>query len=115
MPRNKFEEKIYNAIQEKDPSVVYEGSFLPYTITTKYIPDFQLSNGIYIETKGYLRATDRQKMLLVKKQHPNVDIRFVFQNARKKINKKSKTTYGDWASKHGFLWCEKTIPDDWVT
>ena len=44
-----------------------------------YTPDFVLCNGIIIETKGMFTAADRRKHLAVKKQHPSLDIRFVFQ------------------------------------
>ena len=36
-----------------------------------YTPDFVLSNGIIIETKGMFTAADRRKHLAIKKQHPN--------------------------------------------
>ena len=43
-----------------------------------YTPDFVLFNGIIIETKGMFTAADRRKHLAIKKQHPKLDIRFVF-------------------------------------
>ena len=43
-----------------------------------YTPDFVLHNGIIIETKGMFTAADRRKHLAIKKQHPALDIRFVF-------------------------------------
>mgnify|MGYP002700980301 FL=1 len=43
----------------------------------KYTPDFLLPNGIIIETKGLFTAQDRRKHILIKKQHPELDIRFV--------------------------------------
>ena len=78
-----------------------------------YTPDFQLPNGIIIETKGRFVASDRKKHLLVKKQHPELDIRFIFQNAKGRINKGSKTTYADWCVKNGFLYADKEIPYEW--
>ena len=44
-----------------------------------YTPDFVLPNGIIIETKGMFTAADRRKHLAIKRQHPNLDIRFVFE------------------------------------
>ena len=54
------------------------------------------------------------KHLEIKKQHPELDIRFVFSNSRNKIEKRSKTTYGMWAEKHGFMYADKRIPDEWL-
>ena len=67
-----------------------------------YTPDFILANGIIIETKGRFIATDRRKHLAIKKQHPKLDIRFVFSNSKTKIGKKSKTTYAKWCELKGF-------------
>jgi hypothetical protein len=69
---------------------------------------------IYIETKGYLSPRDRRKMELVKLSNPDEDIRFVFQNANNKLNKRSKTTYGEWATKKGFKWAHKQVPQEWI-
>lgn len=79
-----------------------------------YTPDFKLPNGVYLEIKGQFLATDRMKHLMVKEQHPDLDIRFVFDNPNKPINKGSKTTYAKWAEKYGFLWCGKEIPKEWL-
>ena len=79
-----------------------------------YTPDFVLKNGIIIETKGMFKAEDRRKHLLIKKQHPKLDIRFVFSNSKGKLNKGAKSTYGDWCDKHGFIYSDKRIPDEWL-
>ena len=42
-----------------------------------YTPDFVLNNGIIIETKGRFLAADRRKHIAIKKQHPELDIRFI--------------------------------------
>lgn len=78
-----------------------------------YTPDFKLPNGIYIETKGRFVTADRKKHLLVKEQHPTIDIRFVFSNSRTRISKQSKTTYADWCDKNGFKYADKLIPPAW--
>lgn len=80
----------------------------------KYTPDFSLPNGIIIESKGRFVTADRQKHLLVKKQHPDKDIRFVFSNSRQKISKGSKTSYADWCEKYGFKYADKVIPQAWL-
>lgn len=81
---------------------------------SKYTPDFPLPNGIYIETKGRFTTEDRQKHLLIKQQHPHLDIRFVFSNSRARISKASATTYAMWCEKHGFKFADKLIPQAWL-
>lgn len=80
----------------------------------KYTPDFLLPNGIIIETKGRFTPADRMKHIAIKKQHPNLDIRFVFSNSNAKLRKGAKTTYGDWCEKHGFLYADKDVPQEWI-
>ena len=79
-----------------------------------YSPDFRLPSGIIIETKGRFLTADRQKHLMVKAQHPDLDIRFVFSNSKTKIAKRSPTTYADWCRKNDFHFADKTAPDAWL-
>ena len=79
-----------------------------------YTADFVLDNGIIIETKGMFTATDRRKHVEIKRQHPDLDIRFVFTNANAKLYKGAKSTYKDWCEKHGFLWANRVIPKEWL-
>ena len=80
-----------------------------------YKPDFVLeSNGIIVETKGRFTPADRRKHLRIKEQYPKLDIRFVFTNSRAKINTGSKTSNGQWCERHGFLYADKFIPDEWL-
>jgi hypothetical protein len=79
-----------------------------------YTPDFQMSNGIIIETKGRFIPSDRSKHLLIKEQHPKLDIRFVFSNSKTKLSKTSAQTYGGWCERHGFLYADRLIPTDWM-
>ena len=111
-----LEEIISNQINDKGIKVEYETEEVTYSIPASehtYHPDFRLPNGIYVETKGRFVIADRKKHLLIKAQHPELDIRFVFSNSRNKINKGSKTTYADWCTKHGFKFADKTIPEEW--
>lgn len=97
--------------------VSYEGYTLEYTQPVKrrkYTPDFPLSNGIIIETKGRFVTADRQKHLMIKACHPDLDIRFVFSNPHQTISKQSKTTYAMWCESKGFKWAAKLIPDSWI-
>ena len=79
-----------------------------------YTPDFILNNGIIIETKGRFLTADRRKHLCIKKQHPKLDIRFVFTNSRSKLSKGAKSTYAEWCIKHDFRYYDRIIPEDWL-
>jgi len=79
-----------------------------------YTPDFVLNNGIIIESKGMFTAADRRKHLAIKRQHPKLDIRFVFENSRRKLRKGAKSTYGEWCYKYGFLYTSRVIPEEWL-
>ena len=79
-----------------------------------YTPDFILDNGIIVETKGIFDNEDRRKHLAVREQHPELDIRLVFSNARAKLYKGSKTTYAMWCEKNNFLYSHRVIPPDWL-
>jgi hypothetical protein len=115
--RSGLEELVSAKLQAFSLPVVYEEFTLKYSEPQsyhRYTPDFYLQNGIVIETKGLFTAADRKKHLLVKEQYPELDLRFVFSNSRAKLSKKSATTYGDWCTKNGFLFADKTIPDEWI-
>jgi|TARA_R110000824_G_scaffold78135_3_gene197344 hypothetical protein len=79
-----------------------------------YTPDFILPNGIIVETKGLFTAADRRKHRCIKKQHPLLDIRFIFANSKSKIRKGAKSSYGDWCYRYGFSYATKTIPETWL-
>ena len=79
-----------------------------------YTPDFIHNNGIIIETKGRFLAADRKKHLCIKKQHPKLDIRFVFTNSRSKLRKGAKSYYAEWCIKYDFRYYDRIIPEDWL-
>lgn len=80
----------------------------------KYTPDFPLSKRLIIETKGRFVTADRQKHLLLKAQHPDREVRFVFSRSKTPISKGSKTTYAMWCEQHGFLYADKLVPPEWL-
>lgn len=98
----------------------YEADTFEYRVeeTCKYTPDWTLhtrsGKKIYIEFKGVLDGKTRKKMKLIKKQHPKLDIRFIFERASNKIMKTSQTTYGMWADQYGFLWADNILPKEWL-
>ena len=80
----------------------------------KYTPDFILPNGVIIEAKGLFTSEDRRKHKEVKEQHPELEIRFVFENSKRKISKVSKTTYADWCDKLKIKHATKEMPIEWA-
>ena len=114
--RSGFEKKIYEKAVECGRELDFErkDSTLRYTRIATYLPDFTLRNGILIETKGRFTAADRTKMLNVRKQNPEIDIRFVFQRAFNRLTKSPNSkTYVDWCEQHGFKWAQGEIPEEW--
>lgn len=115
--RSGLEDVVAQQLESLGVPVEYEQEKIEYVKPakpSKYTPDFRLPNGIFIETKGRFVTEDRQKHLLIKAQHPHLDIRFVFSNSRGRISKLSTTTYAMWCEKHGFLFADKTIPEKWI-
>ena len=114
--RSGLEDDISEQLRKLDVPFKYEELKIKYQVneTRTYTPDFELPNGIIIESKGRFVSADRKKHLKVKEQYPKLDIRFVFSNSRGKINKGSKTTYAMWCDKYGFKYEDKEIPEKWL-
>ena len=114
--RSGLEEKVGEQITKLGFAVQYEAYKIAFTPPLKlrtYTPDFVLPNGIVIETKGRFMTADRQKHKFIQKEHPDLDIRFVFSNSRQKLSKKSPTTYGMWCDQYGFQYADALIPISW--
>ena len=104
--RSKFEKSIgeflgSNAVHE--PERIY---FIQPSKQRFYIPDFKTQSGIYIECKGRWDASDRFKHVWLREQHPDKRIIIVFQDASVRLSKRSKTTYGEWATKNNIPWLD---------
>lgn len=115
--RSGLEKTVADQIKKRGLRVKYEDpssriSFTQPAIDRTYTPDFILPNGIVVETKGRFTLEDRKKHLWIQAQ-TDYDIRFVFSNSKAKIRKGSKTSYADWCTKHGFLYADKLIPEEW--
>jgi len=124
--KSDLEDRLAAQLEDAGIDFGYEETPIAYTVPerqAKYYPDFHLrKSGILIEGKGRFghrgdqkRSTEeRQKMVLLKQQRPDLDIRIVFSNPNLKIYKGSKTTYADWANHHGFKWAAGKIPEEWI-
>lgn len=116
--RSGLEDKVSKELTESGINFEYETTKIKYRVeeTRKYTPDFTFPDSkLIVETKGRFTVADRKKHLLIKQQHPHLDIRFVFSNSRAKLYKGSKSTYADWCNKHGFLFADKSIPEEWLS
>ena len=113
--RSGLEEKVADLLEGLGVLYEYESKKLSYTISHNYIPDFVLPNNIYLETKGYWDPKDRRKVLSVKRDNPDIDLRMVFQAPYNRISKTSKTTYAQWCERHDIPWTSfHNIPLDWL-
>jgi hypothetical protein len=115
--RSGLEEETSKFLTANNAKFTYEEMKIKYlqpATERQYTPDFVLENGIIIETKGRFLVADRKKHLLIKRQHPHLDIRFVFSNSKQKLNKASRTTYADWCIKNGFQYADKEVPVHWI-
>ena len=116
--RSGLEISISEELDANKVKYQYEKVKLTYVKPQKahtYTPDFYLeAHDFYIETKGLFTSADRQKMRLIKEQHPEKDIRIIFSNSRSRISKKSKTTYAMWCEKYKFKYADKHIPLEWL-
>lgn len=115
--RSGLEESNAKLLAAHGVPVLYETIKIGYVVPESkhhYTPDFPLYGVVYVETKGKLENSDRVKHLLIKAQHPDKDIRFVFSRPSDAIYKGSPTSYAMWADKHGFKWAPKLIPLSWI-
>lgn len=103
--RSYFEEDVHKALLKKGKNVEYETEKLPYVVKRNYIPDFILfdkfGNKVYIEAKGRFTSSDRTKMVAVKREHPELDIRIIFMQDNYLTKRKIKR-YTQWAADNGF-------------
>ena len=118
----KFRSGLEERVAEQLDSLGVDFDYEPYSIkferpayTSRYTPDFLiLINGLLVETKGRFTSQDRKKFRLLKEQHPDLDLRFVFSNPKARIGKKSQTTYGMWCERIGYPFAKETIPEQWL-
>jgi hypothetical protein len=114
--RSGSEKKCSDLLNKRRVVYDYEPTKFSYVITKTYLPDFYLPDyGFYIEVKGRFTSQDRAKHLYIKEQHPELDIRFMFDNPNARLYKGSSSTYSDWADKHNYLYCKtkEGLPKEW--
>jgi len=106
--RSRLELRFEDILREYGVDYGYEITKIPYTVPESkhtYTVDWTILNGVLLETKGYLSDhRERNKYVLLKMQHPDLDLRFVFDNPNKLCGG-TKQTHGAWATKNGFKFC----------
>lgn len=114
--RSGLEEEAAAFLKSRQKKVEYEKLKIEWEDLKyrTYTPDFELDNGIIIETKGIFSPADRRKHVEIQRQHPTLDIRFVFSNANAKLYKGAKSRYCDWCEQKGFKWAHRVIPEEWL-
>lgn len=119
--RSGLEVTLAQQIEEAGLPVKYETEKINFVWPQRsavYTPDFLMETpdgaSFFIEGKGIWTVEDRHKHLLIKEQCPDVEVRFVFSNAKARLYKGSPTTYGQWCEEHGFQYAHKTIPEEWL-
>jgi hypothetical protein len=125
--RSKFEERVAKDIKD----FTYECTTLLYNKRTtrkmecldcgsqhvlqkaKYLTDFRLPNGMYIEVKGWFKPSDRTKMESVIKCHPELDIRMLFQKDGW-TTKAKNVKYSQWCDKRKIKYAIGKVPIKWI-
>jgi hypothetical protein len=132
--RSRLEDNVATYLNKTRVEYTYETSsfryrfWLPNTICSEcggeskafkwrtYTPDFFLPNEIIIEAKGKMGSPERKKLIAIKEEHPDMDLRLLFMRDNK-IHRMSKTRYSVWAEKNGFPWTvseEGVVPENWI-
>jgi hypothetical protein len=113
--KSNLEQKFAELLLKKGLKAEYEPETFRYQRIAHYTPDWRIRPGVFIETKGYFSPANRGHLLSFREQHPGITICLAFQSASNRLNARSKTTYGEWATKNGFKWCDlqKGFPSEW--
>lgn len=111
--RSGLEAKIAKLMQDMGVEFGFETAKIDWTprpIPHKYTPDYLVHTAsgkpIYIESKGRFMPDDMEKHLAIKEQHPEIDIRFVFQRSNTWYRKAVRRSYAKWCDEHGYKYCD---------
>lgn len=107
--RSNFEYDFSKLLIQYNLKATYETEKIKYIVPEAkktYCPDWVIGTSTYIETKGVFSATDRKKILLVRKSNPETTVYLLFQNSKVRLSKKSNTTYAEWCNKNEIIWAD---------
>jgi hypothetical protein len=115
---SKLEADIAEALKKTSAIHLYEGRRFLYEDKSlqvrRYTPDFVFpGSNIVLEAKGFLSRENRKKYLTVQKMYPEIDLRFVFQDAKQKL-KGSQKSYAQWCESKRLKWSHGTVPEEWI-
>lgn len=105
-PKSTLEWEFANKLVYHGVVAYTEPHKLPVQVMSHYIPDFYIPQlGLHIETKGFLRRTEKQKLKYFRQQYPDVVVLFVFR-------KQPTLTEQKFLAKHKFTWVtlDKAMP-----
>jgi hypothetical protein len=105
--RSGLERSVGKCLEDAGVEFSFESTKVKYTVPATqhtYLTDFELPDGVFLETKGRFTSKDRKKMLLVREQHPNFDFVMVFPKPNNKLRKGSPTTYAQWCDNNKIRW-----------
>ena len=127
--KSKFEERVAKWLRAHKVKFAYEEDKVRYRQSVPnascdscgcksvsrnrtYLPDFTLASGRFLEAKGRLDVQQRQKFLALLAE--GYEFCLIFQR-NNRIEKKSETTYMDWAKKWEIPACVfPNIPQEWL-
>ena len=115
--RSKFEAAVAQDLLNRGVEFGYEAERLAYEVPRIYVVDFTIlrPRHLRIEVKGYFPPEDRRRLVELKRKHPDLDLRLVFQRAKTRISKaRGASTYAQWAERNGFPWAEGRVPEEWI-
>jgi hypothetical protein len=117
--RSQYEAAIASQLKTNGIAFGHETTSIPYILPYEpyrtYHPDFSVfrKDGklVFLEAKGWMKSADAQKMVYVRRQNPDLDIRMVFQSGKTKVGR-LKSTGPAWAKHLGYPAAVTTIPDE---
>jgi hypothetical protein len=114
-----FESDVAAELVANNVSFTYEAMSIAYTTPGKdvqFTPQFILEhNGIVLQSIGYLDGALRQKLLLLKKQHPALDLRLILRSPNARLSKRSGTTAAMWCGRFKFQYAATVPPKAWLS
>lgn len=85
----------------------------------RYYPTFVVTDDegkrVVIQQKGRFITADRQKLILLKQQHPEIEFRIVFTRSKTRISTMSTTTYAAWCERYSFQYCDSVPSKAWIS
>lgn len=124
--KSEFEWEVYERLKSilpKGATIEYEVDKIPYIIKHTYTPDFTITfkdgRKVYIEAKGAGRQFDgavRQKMVAVRDQNPELDLRIIFYRDAKIGPVRKDNTFlkqSDWGTKNKFTFSVREYLEEW--